>query len=210
MDIIIIGSSGFALETAWLAEDCGYNVIGFLDDASHKQGTFVLDKPVLGKVGEWESFSEHFFIVAVGSPRTRLKIIEEMTEKRSPKFATLVHPSVNASKYISLGEGTIICAGCILTVHVNIGCHCIVNLNSTIGHEVSIGDFSTIAPIVAISGNVVIDDLVEIGTGASIRQGLTLGKGAMLGMGSVLTKDCLPNNVYAGVPARSISKLEEA
>lgn len=209
MGIVIIGASGFALEAAWLAEDCGYEVVGFLDDATEKQGTLVLGKPVLGKVDEWEGFSENLFIVAVGSPRVRLKIVEKMTKKLTPKFATLIHPSVKASKYITLGEGSIVCAGCILTVCVNIGRHCIINLNSTIGHEVDIGDFSTVAPIVAISGNVVIDELVEIGTSASIRQGIALGRGSMLGMGSVLTKDILPFKVYAGVPARPISKLEE-
>lgn len=209
MNIIIVGASGFALEAAWLAEDCGHNIIGFLDDSPDRQGTTVLGKPVLGLVDNWMSFSENHIIVAIGSPRTRNKVIENMERVGTPKFATLVHPSVIKSNYINIGEGTLICAGCVLTVSINIGKHCIININSTVGHEVNVGDFTTIAPIVAVSGNVTIDSFAEIGTGSSIRQGVSIGRGSMLGMGSALTKDIPSFKVYAGVPARPLKDMEE-
>ncbi|WP_028487987.1 acetyltransferase [Thiothrix lacustris] len=209
MNIIIVGASGFALEAAWLAEDCGHQVIGFLDDSLEKQGTTVLGKPVLGIVDNWAKFSENHLIVAIGSPRTRNKVIKNMERTGTPKFATLVHPSVIKSSHINIGEGTLICAGCIMTVNINIGKHCIININSTVGHEVNIGDFSTIAPIVAISGNVTLEDFTEVGTGSSIRQGVSIGRGSMLGMGSVLTKNIPSFKIYAGIPAKPLKDMEE-
>ncbi len=209
MNIIIIGASGFALEAMWLAEECGHNVIGFLDDASDKQNTMVLEKPVLGTIEHWNKFKECHFIVAIGSPRSRKFVVEKMKKLGCPMFASLIHPSVVKSNHIIIGEGTLICAGCILTVNIVIGEHCIININSTIGHEVKIGDFSTIAPIVAISGNVTLEDFTEVGTGASIRQGVSIGRGAMLGMGSVLTKNIPRFKIYAGIPAKPLKDMEE-
>ena len=209
MNIIVVGASGFALEAAWLAEDCGHNVVGFLDDDPTKQETTVLGKPVLGTIESWIKFSEHHFVVAIGSPRSRHKVVNNMKRQGLPNFITLIHPSVIKSKYISIDEGTLICAGCILTVNIEIGKYCIVNINTTIGHEVKIGDFSTIAPIVAVSGNVELDNFTEVGTGSSIRQGVSIGRGAMLGMGSVLTKNIPPLKIYAGIPAKPLKDLEE-
>jgi len=209
LDIVVIGASGFALEAAWLAEECGHNVIGFLDDSLEKQGTTVLKKPVLGTIEHWTKFKEYYFIIAIGSPRSRKAVVEKMQQLGQPMFATLIHPSVKKSKYITVGNGTLICAGCILTVNIDIGEHCIININSTIGHEVKIGSFSTIAPIVAVSGNVTLEEFSEVGTGASIRQGISIGRGAMLGMGSVLTKN-IPNfKIFAGNPAKPLRDMEE-
>lgn len=209
MDIIVIGASGFALEAAWLADECGHNVIGFLDDAPEKQGTTILGKPVLGNIEHWVKFKDNHFIVAIGSPRTRNSAVKKMQSYGQPMFTSLIHPSVKKSNHIIIGDGTLICAGCILTVNINIGEHCIININSTVGHEVKIGSFSTIAPIVAISGNVTLEEFSEVGTGASIRQGVSIGRGAMLGMGSVLTKNIPDFKIYAGNPAKSLRDMEE-
>ena len=209
MNTIIVGASGFALEVAWLAEEAGYNILGFLDDDLAKQGTQVLGKPVLGFITEWDKFREHNFVLAIGSPRARYKVYNKMLKMGQPNFATLVHPSVQKSSFIKIGSGSIICAGCILTVNIEIGSHSIININSTIGHECKIGNFSTIAPLVAVSGNVTLEDFSEVGTGASIRQGIFLGRGSMLGMGSVLTKDIPALKIYAGNPAKPLRDLED-
>lgn len=209
MRIIVIGASGFALEAAWLAEDCGHEVVGFLDDNLEKQSQTVMNRSVLGRVDQWIEFSDCFFVVAIGSPRIRYRVVQAMKSMGAPLFATLIHPSVIKSEYVQFGEGSLVCAGCVITVQVSMGEHCIINLNTTIGHETEIGNFVTVAPISAISGDVTIEDFVEVGTSSSIRQGLKLACGSMVGMGAVLTKDAEPFNVYAGIPAKSIKKLTD-
>ena len=40
-----------------------------------------------------------------------------------------------------------------------------------------------------------------IGAGATILAGVTVGRGCVIGAGAVVTRDCLPNGLYTGVPA---------
>lgn len=207
-ELIVIGASGFAKEVAWLAEECGYELKGFLDDSPSYCNTQVLNKPVLGSVDDWINFGDCEFIIGIGEPETRSVVVEKMTALGKPKFATLIHPNVVKSKYVDIGEGSIICAGAIITTDVRIGDHVVINLNCTVGHDVLLHNFVTIAPMVAISGNVTLKDLVEIGTSASIRQGITVARNSMLGMGSVLTKDIASPALYFGAPAKRIKSKE--
>lgn len=205
--LVVVGGGGFAKEVIWLAQDCGYEVVGVLDDADNVQNKKILGVDVLGKISDWKKHAQHEFILAIGSPRTRRIVFEKMTELGLPKFATLIHPNVIASQQIKIGEGSIICAGCTLTVEIEIGTHCIFNLNITVGHESTIANFVTVAPMVAISGNVQLKDYTEVGTGAAIRQGITLEKGAMLGMGGILTKNIPENTIFLGNPAKEFKNL---
>lgn len=206
-ELIIVGYGGFGREASWLAEDCGYSVLGFLDDGV-AAGTYGAYR-VLGDVGKWAEYDQAQFVVAIGNPRVRKKVVAKMSGYGEPPFTTLIHPSVIMSKSRAIGAGTMICAGTVGTVDFTIGDHVIIYTNCTVTHDDRIGDFVTIAPLAAISGNVVLGDGVEIGAGASIRQGLTMGPGSMLGMGGVLTKDAEPNQIYVGSPARLLKSLPD-
>lgn len=59
----------------------------------------------------------------------------------------------------------------------------------------------------SISGKVVVEDGVFIGSGAILLPGVTVGHGAVVAAGSVVTRDCEPDGVYAGIPARRIREL---
>ncbi len=58
-------------------------------------------------------------------------------------------------------------------------------------------------------GKVVIGNNVFIGTKALILKGVTIGDNVVIAAGSVVTSDCESNSVYAGVPARKISSIED-
>jgi sugar O-acyltransferase (sialic acid O-acetyltransferase NeuD family) len=205
--LIVVGGGGFAKEVIWLARDCGFTVVGVLDDNVEMHGKTVLNAPVLGSVADWKKFAEYKFVVAIGSPRTRKVVVEKMQTMGTPSFTSLLHPSVIKSQEVSFGEGCIVCAGMVFTVEITVGQHCIFNLNGTVGHECEIGNFVTVAPMAAISGNVKLEDYVEVGTGAALRQGLTLQRGSMVGMGAVLTKNIPANTIYAGNPAKPLKEL---
>lgn len=206
-DLIIIGGGGFAKEVIWLANDCNRKIRGVLDDSVETHNTQIQGAEVLGDVSSWVNYKDCDFIIAIGSPRTRLKVLERMLTFGKPEFATLIHPSVWLSNTVSIGKGSIICAGSILTADVNLGKHNILNLNVTVGHECEFADYVTVAPMVAVSGNVKLECLVEVGTGAVIRQGLTLNDGSMLGMGAVLTKNIPERMIYAGNPAKKLKEI---
>ena len=205
--IVIVGACGFGKEVAWLAKECGRVVSGFLDDDADLHGSEIFGLPVLGGIDTVSNYKESDFIVAIGSPAVRSKLVGRVvTQLPSVNWASLVHPSVSLDPSVKVGAGSLITAGCVLTVDIVIGEHCIVNINSTVGHDCVFSDFVTVAPLVAVSGNVTLRSCVEVGTGASIRQGVTIEEGAMLGMGAVLTKNQPANSVFVGSPAKELRR----
>ena len=120
------------------------------------------------------------------------------------KFATLVDPSALVSNRVDIGEGSIICAGTIITVDIKIGNHVIINLDCTIGHDDVIEDFVTIYPSVNVSGNVLIGECSELGTGMRIIQGKKVAPNTIIGAGAVVVKDCAESGTYVGSPAKRI------
>lgn len=105
---------------------------------------------------------------------------------------------------MKIGDGTVICAGTILTVDIEIGRHVIINLDCTLGHDVQIGDFVTMYPSVNVSGNTVLGECVELGTGMQIIQGKKITPQAIVGAGSVVVRDIEESGTYVGCPAKKI------
>lgn len=56
-------------------------------------------------------------------------------------------------------------------------------------------------------GAVVIGDDVWVGCGSRILAGVTIGSRVVIAAGAVVTRDCEPNGVYAGVPARLVKRI---
>lgn len=58
------------------------------------------------------------------------------------------------------------------------------------------------------SSPIFIEDGSWIGARAIILPGVTIGKGCVIAAGSVVITDCLPNCLYAGVPAVKVKELQ--
>lgn len=206
-DIVIIGSGGFGREVAWLIEDINeqkeeWNLLGFVDDDSSKLGENINGYNVIGNV-EWLKKQELYVVNAIGDPRTKKGIIESLRNSKNT-YPILIHPSVINSSRNEIGEGTVICAGSILTVNVTVGNHVIINLDCTIGHDANIGDYSTILPSVNVSGFVKTEECVSVGTGSAIIQGVSIGRNTVVGAGAVIVKDLPANCTAVGSPAKPI------
>jgi sugar O-acyltransferase (sialic acid O-acetyltransferase NeuD family) len=132
--------------------------------------------------------------------------LEEQLLKYSIYFPKLIHPSVilQDPASITIGAGSIITAGCILTTDVYIGKHVLINLNTTIGHDCAVQDYSSVMCGVNISGEVNIGRSAFIGSGANILNQVSLGESCTVGMGAVVLKDVLQHTTVAGVPAKEI------
>jgi len=174
--LYIIGAGGFGREVAWLVERINavvptWDFKGFIDDNSSRWGTVEDDYQILGGCEYLICRQDIWVVCAVGTSKIREQIIGKLKNCPSIHFATLIDPSVIMSNRIQIGEGTIICAGNIVTVDISIGKHCIINLDCTIGHDVVLDDYVTMYPSVNVSGNVKVCQCVELGTGAQIIQG---------------------------------------
>jgi sugar O-acyltransferase (sialic acid O-acetyltransferase NeuD family) len=204
--LFVFGAGGFGREVAWLARD----VLG----EAHPV-TFLVDRPeyVVPRLDDSEGWllGEQTFdvdsrcVIAVGDPAGRESVSLRCAAAGLSPY-TLVHPRAEMSKRVQIGDGTVVCAGVIITTSVVIGRHVHVNLATTIGHDVVVGDFTTIAPGVNVSGNVHIGRGVYLGTGATIINGsaespLVIGDGSVVAAGACVIRDVSPHSLVAGVPA---------
>lgn len=206
-DIIIIGAGGFGREVAWLIEDINelnkeWNIVGFVDDNDSIQGTEINGYKVVGNI-DWIKEQELYVVNAIGDPIIKKKVMKRIFDSKN-RYPVLMHPSVICSDMVTIGEGTIICAGNIITVNIEIGKHVIMNLDCTIGHDAVIGDYTTILPSVNISGFVKAEECVSVGTGSAIIQGVSIGENTVIGAGSVVVKDLPSNCTAVGSPAKPI------
>lgn len=204
--LYIFGAGGFGREIAWLAEQSWERKIDlvFLVDQRAYLSAPVNEVPVRLVtdlvVGEGDRF-----VVAVGDAALRRKAVASCMEAGLRPVA-LIHPRVEMSIRVEIGEGSVICAGTIVTTNVVVGRHVHVNLDCTIGHDVRLDDYSTLSPGVHVSGHVEIGSDVFIGTGANIINGrsgapLIIGDGAVIAAGACITRSVEPRALMAGVPA---------
>jgi len=213
--IAIYGGGGFAREVAWLVEDISsdvnpFQVACFIDDNEANHGQILNGIPVMGLEEARARFPSAQVVSGIGSPQTREKT---MAKAKAAGFAsaTLVHPRVERSRWITFGPGAVVCAGNILTVNITVGAHVQINLDCTIGHDVVMGDYTTLAPGVHVSGWVHFGKRVYVGTGAVILQGtrdapLTIGDDAVIGAGAVVTRPVPSGVTVVGVPAKPLQK----
>jgi sugar O-acyltransferase (sialic acid O-acetyltransferase NeuD family) len=194
----IIGAGGFGREVYWsLSMMDRVGVVFFVDD-KYFDGKDELIKPL-------SEFNPLIYevVVAIGDPMDREKVVNSLPN--NTKYFTHIHPTAQIHGLdVEIGEGSIICAGSIITTNVKIGKHAHINLISTIGHDCVIGDYFTTAPGVQISGNEVIGDRVYFGTRSCIKQKLTICDDVIIGMNSGVTKNIDQPGVYIGTPAKKI------
>ena len=120
---------------------------------------------------------------------------------KDTKYFTYIHPSAQIhGENVEIGEGSIICAGSIITTNIKIGKHAHINLITTIGHDCIIGDYFTSAPGVQISGNEKIGDRVYFGTRSCMKEKLIICDDVIIGMNSGVIKNITESGTYVGTP----------
>lgn len=206
--VAVVGAGGLAREVEWLIQEVGQHDFA---------GFFVSDRSHMSDIasGDLNDLCMKFFegqidsvVIGVGDPLLRSDLFQRVTRDISGiRWVTLVHPSVIIDRRSSsVGEGSIICAGSIITTNVRIGRNCAINLSVTIGHDAVIEDHCVINPGANISGNVRIEESVLVGTGASIIQKLSVGKRSIVGASACVTRDVSSDKTVVGVPAKEVKR----
>ena len=205
--IAVFGAGGFGLEVAMLIEQINavtprWRMIGFFDDGL-QQGARVDDWPVLGGLGELNAWNTPLSVVfAIGKPQVRKSVVGQLNNAQL-NHPVLIHPSVICGpRHVRIGEGSIVCAGTIITTHVSIGRHVLLNLACTVGHQTDIGDYCSFMPTCNISGEVRIGRCSYWGTGAKVINRKTIGDHTLIGAGAVVISDIPAHATAVGVPAR--------
>ena len=103
--------------------------------------------------------------------------------------------SVNYKAFFDLGDDIIIQENCEISFNVTF-----INSSHRIGGGLHRAGNGTHQPIVVCNG-------CWIGANVIIMPGVTIGDGCVIGAGTLVTKDCEPNGLYVGVPAKRIKEL---
>lgn len=213
-NLYIVGAGGLGRQIAWIVErinekEASWNLAGFIDEDIVLKGQVLNGIPVVGGIDVLSQLEGPVWLVtAFGSVRTRKAVVERICSigRDDIHFATLIDPSVIISKWVEIGEGSVICAGSIVTVNITIGKHVLVNWDCTVGHDSTLGDFCTLSPSSNICGNVHIGKFVDIGVGAQVIQGKSIVSNTTVGAGAVVVKDIEDSGVYIGIPAKQLKR----
>jgi sugar O-acyltransferase (sialic acid O-acetyltransferase NeuD family) len=181
-------------------------VVCFIEEPDRLHERSLNGLPILLLEEVRTQFPEAKVVSGVGTPAIRQRLMEKASASGFA-FHTVIHPRVERSEWVEIGEGTVICAGSILTTNIKIGRHVHINLDCTIGHDVIMADYATLTPGVHVSGCVHIGKGAYIGTGANIVNGtperpLVIGDGAVIGAGACVVNSISPGVTAVGVPAR--------
>ncbi len=204
--LLIYGAGGLGREVLSLVRSLDqYEVIGFLDDNIPK-GTLINKVKVAGGRDTLCTLDSPVnLVLAFGDP-VRKSLLAAKIHSSKVHYPVIRHPSVilQDESTITIGAGSIICAGCILTTGITIGNHVLINLNCTVGHDSRIGDFSSVMPGVNVAGEVEIGKSVLVGSGANIVNRIHIGDGSKVGMGAVVIHEVDPGITVVGIPARKV------
>lgn len=103
--------------------------------------------------------------------------------------------SVNYKAFFDLGDNIIIQENCEISFNVTF-----INSSHNIGGNLYRAGNGTHQPILICNG-------CWIGANVTIMPGVTIGEGCVIGAGALVIKDCKPNGLYVGVPAKRIKDL---
>jgi sugar O-acyltransferase (sialic acid O-acetyltransferase NeuD family) len=193
-------SSGFA-GSAGLG-DSAWNLLGFLDDNPALHGTVRSGVPVIGGTGDVPAGAA--VVVCVGNPHAfsvREKLVMQLGLPED-RYATIVHPAARIGAGCTLGPGTVLLAGAVLTADVAVGAHVAVMPQAVLTHDDVIGDYATICAGVLLGGSDRIEPGAYLGAGCLVRESVVVGSYAQIGLGAVVLRDVPPGQVWVGNPAR--------
>lgn len=207
-NIVIIGAGGVGRETSLIIQQINeleptWNLIGFIDDNKDNWGKVINGYSVIGGIDSLEFLTpDTYVLIAIANYEVKKKIVNKINNKL--KFATIIHPKVWVHDYMTIGEGTIIYEGAILTANIEIGNHVIISPKCGVGHDSIIKDYVSLLWNVNVSGNDIIEEGVMMGSGSTVIQGKKIGKGSNIGAGAVVIEDVDSFSTAIGVPAKVI------
>jgi sugar O-acyltransferase (sialic acid O-acetyltransferase NeuD family) len=214
-ELVLVGAGGFARETAEAVRAINaihpaFDLLGFVDDDPALAGVKVDGLPVLGPIGELAHLPSAQVVVCTGHPGnyfSRKRLVRRLGLDPA-RYATVIHPAAVLPDGCWIGPGSVLLAGVVATAAVSIGAHVAVMPATVLTHDDEIADYATIAAGVRLAGGVHVAEGAYVGAGALVRERRTVGAWSLVGMGSVVLGDVPAFEVWAGVPARRLRRVE--
>jgi sugar O-acyltransferase (sialic acid O-acetyltransferase NeuD family) len=205
--VIFVAASGLAREALEAVRAIGgYEPIGFVDDNAALWGELIDGVKVIGSPDVVRDHPDAAVLLCAGKGGTRESLAARLDCDDS-RYATVIHPSVSIPRSCTVGLGTIVMAGCVLTASVTVGQHALLMPNVTLTHDDKVADFATLCAGVTLGGSAEVGERAYLGMNASVRERRRVGMDAVIGMGTVVLNNIPDGETWVGVPARRLSGI---
>ncbi|WP_372741151.1 acetyltransferase [Neptunomonas sp.] len=200
--LAVLGASGHGKVIADIAEQTGWKLVDFFDDAwpglRHNSHWKVVggSSELISSLNQYDGV-----FVAIGNNSIRLKKLIEL-EQANAHIVSLIHPSAIVSTYSHMGKGSVVMPGAIINVDASVGDGCIINTGASVDHDCELGRGVHLSPGVRLSGSVRVSDGAWLGIGSCVRQSTFIGANAVVGAGAVVVNDVEENVTVTGNPAK--------
>jgi len=182
-NLIIYGASEFGQVIKPLAQQCGHEIVGFVDDWHVGNGIVAGDAMV-------DAFPPAQVDVVIGIGYRHLsarKKIFERIKSLGYSVAKLIHAKAIIDASAQIGEGAIIMAGAIVDVRARVGALAVVWPGAIVNHDSRIGDNSFLSPGAVICGHTEVAADCFIGAGAVVVDHLYIQPCSFIKAGSVFS-----------------------
>lgn len=209
-DIIILGAGGFGREILSWVPECfpagDYRLKGYLDQDPGRLDGFDVPVPVLAAPGDYQVQPEDHFLVAVGDPAAKERVVEPILAQGG-QFLTMVHPSAVVASNASIGVGVVLYPFVGVSSLAVLRDFTHLNFYASVGHDVEIGAYSTLSPYATVNGMCSIGRSVFMGTHTSVAVGATVGDRTKISSNSCVMKSVGADQFVFGVPGKAIAQI---
>lgn len=204
--ILVYGAGGHGRSLVALMRELGtYEILGFLDDG-YKIGESVFGLKVLGGAEQLTEFAQEGFRMAVnavggiGDLEVRLKVFNRISEAGffNPR---VVHPTAFLEDGSQLDDGVQVFPFAYVGTEVTVGFGTIINTGAIVSHNCELGKYVNLSPGATLAGGVIVDDGALIGMRATANLYVHIGRRARIGNGATVKGDVPDGGV---VPAGTI------
>jgi len=202
MKVIIVGAGSTAQSVASiLLTDRNFQVVGYTDKDATSKGKKILGIEVIGAHNILKDLFKQGIrgaVVAIGYDNNVREKYFHMLKDIGFEMINLVHPSALIDQSVTLSEGVVIAAGCIVSPMVKIASNTTLGAGVIIGTDTQIADNVCIGIGSCISGGVLIKRNAFLSTGCSVDAFVTIGKNVKVDSGTSIIKN-IPDRVRGKV-----------
>lgn len=189
-DILLVGGGGHCRSVIDVIEcEKKFNIIGVIDLAE-RVGIDVLGYKVIGSDKNLSTLFKvcQHVLVTVGQIRSNKPRVQLFKKLKKIGFTlpVIVSPTACVSKYVVVGEGTIIMHHVLVNAGAKIGVNCIINSKALIEHDSIIGDNCHISTAAVINGSTKIGNNSFVGSNSVTQQEIQVVDDSFIKAGTVI------------------------
>lgn len=201
--LFIYGAGGHAKTVISHVRTLGWQIAGVIDDGV-PAGTLISGFPILGGAEQLPRLKEQGVnavvnaVGGIGNYAVRWRIFERLLAL-SFDFPTIIHPTAWVEENVHLEDGVQVLAQSYISSESSVGFGTLINAGVIISHDCQIGKCVNLSPGAMLAGNVHLADFSQIGMGVTINLGVKVGSKARIGNAATVKADVPENGrVFAG------------